>query len=99
MATKENTRTGPSDPQAEQSQADARERPKRTYGGVDANKSKRELVDDAREAGIAGTASMTKDELAKACRSTTIARRRGPAATSRDAPAAIGSSAAPHSRG
>ena len=31
---------GPSDPQAEQSGRAARDNPKRTYGGVDANKSK-----------------------------------------------------------
>ena len=66
MARQENTRTGPSDPQAEQSQADARERPKKTYGGVDANKPKRELLEDARNAGISGASSMNKDELASA---------------------------------
>jgi len=66
MAGEENTRTGPSDPQAEQSQADARDRPKRTYGGVDANKPKRELLDDAKEAGISGRSSMSKEELASA---------------------------------
>jgi hypothetical protein len=64
MPTKENTRTGPSDPQAEQSGRQARDEPARTYGGVDANKPKAELVDDAKEAGISGASSMNKDELA-----------------------------------
>ena len=41
---------GPSDPQADQSGRAARDNPKRTYGGVDANKSKQELYDDAKEA-------------------------------------------------
>ncbi len=57
---------GPSDPQAEQSAATARKRPQRTYGGVDANKPKGELMQDAREAGIAGRSKMTKAELADA---------------------------------
>src|SRR3954447_4664795 len=58
--------TGPSDPQSEQGGRAARERPKDTYGGVDANKSKRELYEDAKEAGIEGRSDMTKAELAKA---------------------------------
>ena len=57
---------GPSDPQAEQSGRAAREDPKRTYGGVDANKSRDELYEDARAAGIEGRSDMTKDELAEA---------------------------------
>jgi cation transport regulator ChaB len=57
---------GPSDPQAEQSGAAARDRPKPTYGGVDANKTKAELEQDAREADIPGRSKMTKAELAKA---------------------------------
>src|ERR687893_394779 len=43
---------GPSDPQAARGGRQARERPKETYGGVDANKTKDELLQDAREAGI-----------------------------------------------
>src|SRR5215213_5978641 len=38
---------GPSDPQAAQGGAAARERPKESYGGVDAGKSKAELYADA----------------------------------------------------
>ena len=61
-------RKGPSDPQAAQSGRAARDRPKRTYGGVDASKSKDELMQDARRAGIEGRSKMTKDELADALR-------------------------------
>lgn len=66
MPTKEGTRTGPSDPQAEQGQRRARDRPKRTYGGVDVNKPKEKLYEDARRAGIEGRSNMTKHELAEA---------------------------------
>ena len=74
--------TGPSDPQAEQGGAAARGRPRQTYGGVDANKPKKELLKDARSADISGRSSMTKEELAKALqkhndRETAKARRRG----------------------
>ena len=61
-------RKGPSDPQAAQSGRAARDRPKRTYGGVDASKPKGELLDEARKAGIRGRSRMTKDELADALR-------------------------------
>jgi len=61
-------RKGPSDPQAAQSGRAARDRPKRTYGGVDASKPKEELLDEARKAGIRGRSRMTKDELADALR-------------------------------
>jgi cation transport regulator ChaB len=57
---------GASDPQAEQSGRAARENPKRTYGGVDANKSKQELYEDAKEADIEGRSDMNKHELAEA---------------------------------
>ncbi|MDA0172934.1 ChaB family protein [Solirubrobacter taibaiensis] len=57
---------GASDPQAEQSGAAARDRPKETYGGVDAGKSKEELEEDAREADIPGRSKMNKAELAEA---------------------------------
>ena len=60
--------TGPSDPQAERGGREARDRPRRTYGGVDANKTKDELLEDARKADISGRSSMTKDELADALR-------------------------------
>ena len=57
---------GPSDPQAEQSGRAARDDPKRTYGGVDANKSKQDLYEDAKEAGIEGRSDMSKEQLAEA---------------------------------
>src|SRR5829696_3699283 len=43
---------GPSDPQAARGGCAARDRPSRTYGGVDVSKPKRELYEQAREAGI-----------------------------------------------
>jgi cation transport regulator ChaB len=72
---------GPSDPQSEQSGRAARERPRRTYGGVDLNKPKRELLEDARRADIPGRSKMTKEELAESLekhndRETARARRR-----------------------
>jgi imidazolonepropionase-like amidohydrolase len=42
------------------------ENPKRTYGGVDAGKSKDELYEQAQEAGVEGRSKMSKDELARA---------------------------------
>ncbi len=57
---------GPSDPQGEQSGRAARDDPKRTYGGIDANKSKDELYEDAKEAGIEGRSDMSKEQLAEA---------------------------------
>lgn len=57
---------GPSDAQAEQSGKAARDTPRKTAGGVDANKTKNELLADARSAGIEGRSSMTKAELVDA---------------------------------
>jgi cation transport regulator ChaB len=57
---------GPSDPQAAKSGREARESPSETYGGVDVNKSKRELYEQAKRAGIEGRSNMSKEELAKA---------------------------------
>jgi cation transport regulator ChaB len=62
---------GPSDPQAAQSGAAARERPKRTHGGVDVlGHSKQELYERAKELDVPGRSTMSKGELADA-----IARR------------------------
>ena len=55
---------GPSDPQGGSA---ARERPRKTYGGVDVEGSTREeLYERARELDIAGRSDMTKEELAEA---------------------------------
>jgi cation transport regulator ChaB len=59
---------GPSDPQAARSGAAARRGGGKTYGGVDANKSKQELYEDAKAAGIEGRSEMSKAELADALR-------------------------------
>jgi cation transport regulator ChaB len=60
--------TGPSDPQARRSGASARRGGGKTYGGVDAGKSREALYEDARRAGIEGRSSMSKRELAEALR-------------------------------
>ncbi len=57
---------GPSDPQAAKGGREAREGRSETAGGVNANKTKAELMDDAREAGIEGRSKMDKDELVEA---------------------------------
>ena len=57
---------GPSDPQAARSGRTARDSSSRTYGGVDAGKSRDDLYEDAKEAGIEGRSKMSKDELARA---------------------------------
>ena len=45
---------------------EARAHPARSYGGVDVNKPKTQLLQDAREAGIDGRTRMTKEQLADA---------------------------------
>jgi cation transport regulator ChaB len=57
---------GPSDPRAAQSGAAARNSPAPSYGGVDVNKPKEELYEEAKEADIKGRSNMTKEELARA---------------------------------
>jgi cation transport regulator ChaB len=57
---------GPSDPQAARSGPAARRGTAKTYGGVDASKSKQALYEDAKKAGIEGRSNMTKDQLARA---------------------------------
>jgi cation transport regulator ChaB len=59
---------GPSDPQAARRGAAARRGGGKTYGGVDANKSKEELYEDAKKADIEGRSNMSKGELADALR-------------------------------
>lgn len=62
---------GPSDPQSKQSGAAAREHPKKTFGGVDAEgNTKQELYERARKLDIEGRSDMSKEQLAEA-----IARR------------------------
>jgi cation transport regulator ChaB len=66
-------RKGPSDPQSAQRGAAARNRPKRTHGGVDVRgNTKEELYERARKAGVKGRSSMSKGELADA-----LARKQG----------------------
>ena len=72
---------GPSDARAERSGAAARRGEGTARGGVNANKSKRELYEDAQEAGIEGRSNMSKSELVDALeqhsrRATDRARRR-----------------------
>jgi cation transport regulator ChaB len=57
---------GPSDKQAEKRGREARENPAPTAGGINANKSKEALLEDARAAEIPGRSKMTKDELVEA---------------------------------
>ena len=57
---------GPSDAQAARGGREAREGRGQTAGGVNANKTKAELMDDARKADIPGRSKMDKDELVEA---------------------------------
>lgn len=62
---KKGGRKGPSDPQAANPRS--RDKPKETYGGVDAEgNSKQELYDRAKKLGVEGRSDMSKHELAKA---------------------------------
>src|ERR671914_222298 len=64
---------GPSDPQAKQRGAAARNRPRSTAGGVDVEgNTKEELYERAKQAGVSGRSRMSKSELADA-----IARKQG----------------------
>lgn len=57
---------GPSDPQAARGGAAARRGERDTHGGVDASKSRSELYEDAKRAGIEGRSKMDKGELVDA---------------------------------
>lgn len=57
---------GPSDAQAARGGRAARDRPTRTRGGINANKSKAALYEDAKRAGIEGRSRMSKHELVEA---------------------------------
>jgi hypothetical protein len=60
-------RKGPSDPRASKPRAEARAGKGKTYGGVDvAGRTKRELMDLARQVGVEGRSRMTKDQLGDA---------------------------------
>lgn len=60
-------RRGPSDPQSKQHGPAARDRPRKTYGGVDVEGNTRdELYRRARDMGIRGASRMRKTELAEA---------------------------------
>jgi hypothetical protein len=71
---------GPSDPQAERSSPESRGAARETAQGVDANASKRHLVEVAKKVGIEHPERSTKDELVEAiqranARATDRARR------------------------
>ena len=66
-------RKGPSDEQAKQGGAAARNRPKRTHGGIDVvGNTRDELYERAKRAGVRGRSKMSKSELADA-----LARKQG----------------------
>ncbi|TDD65458.1 cation transport regulator ChaB [Jiangella aurantiaca] len=57
---------GPSDPQASRRTPAARNRPRKSAGGVDANASKSDLYATAKKLGVDGRSRMTKDQLVEA---------------------------------
>src|SRR3954447_1470384 len=58
---------GPSDPQSKQSTRAKRERPRKTFGGVDVEgNTKAELYERAKKLGVEGRSGMSKTELAEA---------------------------------
>jgi cation transport regulator ChaB len=58
---------GPSDPQAARGGAEARNRPRETFGGVDVlGHSKGELYERAKRLGVKGRSRMSKEDLARA---------------------------------
>ena len=57
---------GPNDEQAAKGGREAREGKAETAGGINANKTKAELLEDAREAGIEGRSKMDKQQLVDA---------------------------------
>lgn len=59
---------GPSDPQAEQTGAAARDQPEPTAQGVDANATKAHLVEVARKVGITNAARFRKGDLVEEIR-------------------------------
>jgi cation transport regulator ChaB len=63
----EKDQKGPSDPQAARSGAEARERPAKTFGGVDViGNTRAELYVRARSVGVKGASRMTKEQLGEA---------------------------------
>ncbi len=71
---------GPSDPQAARSTREGSAEPRQTDHGVDANASKKHLLDLARRLDVAGRSTMSKEELVQALdkanqRATARARR------------------------
>jgi len=79
---KEGGKKGPSDAQAAKTGARARRSRTETAGGVDANASKRHLMDLARRLDVPGRSKMTKDQLVAALQKAN--RRRTERARKRD---------------
>ena len=70
-------RKGPSDPQAKQRGRAARNRPRKTAGGVDVEgSSKQELIERARKLDVPGRSRMSKVELGRAIASRERSRSR-----------------------